>query len=1115
MANNSAIVNSSSGSFQQPNSAHHCKECGLYFDSGKSLEVHTQYHKENLLNKWANQAAAAAGTQHHDETNNNNSKNAAITAAQSQNQGQRAVAAAADSSDSMMNNSGANKANKSPDSYNNRTTPETSTTSFGHPPTPQSYNSAPSPYQNHAEGNNSFSPSTQGYQPQNYQQGQIKNERTSPGLGAAQPYGGGYMSQHMYSASDQQYFLDQQQQQLGYPQDYPVHKVPHGSASFRYHPYGYERSAQVSSSSPAYPPQNTQPTPSPSPKQCDKCGCVCESAAQLLDHLNNAHPPTPSPHQHQQQQHPHMQFNQPSTPSHLQQQQFNFGAGLDGGTKQPNEIKTESDEPQSEILDLDSHKVHHVFQSAEEEEELKRNGDMSHGNPHSVSAMLGTWPGTGSPKMYSGVAGAVPGLFPPDQKPMYQHPLQMSTGEYMVHGVSTNSQEQMMSQYRPFEHLPPQPQPAVISSTQLGGGGGGPGSGGPPSKGTNWKSNEARRPKTYNCSACNKWFTSSGHLKRHYNTTLHKNAVKSSGQPDPAVMPISAHHHPGREERNSGGRGGHSLPDSQNHSPDSAAEEARGEDSSLSPAYDRTGGGALLAQPPAGPYDRLAMGPGPPLHSPMSGSPGLTNLSSASPPNGEAGPSATHQDHLSRGLLSISTVPSSHLTNSSSSGSQETPLSLQQQQQQQQAGFSLFSHTAGPGAGPPHMMVGGSPPADTTSLTAMHHHHMQQMQQQQQSPHLQMAASYPNASAPHVTPITATSSQPQATTSLTITGDQQHAYEQLYVLQQQQMAVLASPAGDNTSNDQHAAPLSPEYEQQPLPSFAQFQTAHHRYGILLGSYHQAQALHAANVGGSGPATDPIYLQPQPINLNHQQQQQQQQQQVQEQLASALYMRHQPSPTEDYEITVLENAAVDPLSHSPFSPQNMMTELPASPQDTGMSLAVTVKSEPKNDYEHGSPQISSTGSPVGPGAGHKTTISTGNNTLQTGAMPNGQHKCFDCDKVFNKACYLTQHNKTFHSGDKPFKCNRCGKRFPSDQIYQEHLAKHAGDKPYKCDLCPKQFNHKTDLRRHMCLHTGQKPYACEHCGKGFIRKDHMLKHAETHTRKANHHAHHHKQQVAAL
>jgi hypothetical protein len=44
----------------------------------------------------------------------------------------------------------------------------------------------------------------------------------------------------------------------------------------------------------------------------------------------------------------------------------------------------------------------------------------------------------------------------------------------------------------------------------------------PAPKTKGWKGGECKRPKTYNCVACNKWFTSSGHLKRHYGTTLHK-----------------------------------------------------------------------------------------------------------------------------------------------------------------------------------------------------------------------------------------------------------------------------------------------------------------------------------------------------------------------------------------------------------------------------------------------------------------------------------------------------------------------------------------------------------------------------------------------------------------
>ncbi|KAF6197987.1 hypothetical protein GE061_007732 [Apolygus lucorum] len=138
-------------------------------------------------------------------------------------------------------------------------------------------------------------------------------------------------------------------------------------------------------------------------------------------------------------------------------------------------------------------------------------------------------------------------------------------------------------------------------------------------------------------------------------------------------------------------------------------------------------------------------------------------------------------------------------------------------------------------------------------------------------------------------------------------------------------------------------------------------------------------------------------------------------------------------------------------------------------------------------------------PVG-GVYHDKEAPTVSSTVTSAEPTKSLHKCVDCDKTFNKACYLTQHNKSFHAGDKPFKCSRCGKRFTQEYLHLEHLSKHAGDKPYKCEMCPKQFNHKTDLRRHMCLHSGDKPYVCSYCGKGFIRKDHMLKHAETHKKK---------------
>jgi len=135
-------------------------------------------------------------------------------------------------------------------------------------------------------------------------------------------------------------------------------------------------------------------------------------------------------------------------------------------------------------------------------------------------------------------------------------------------------------------------------------------------------------------------------------------------------------------------------------------------------------------------------------------------------------------------------------------------------------------------------------------------------------------------------------------------------------------------------------------------------------------------------------------------------------------------------------------------------------------------------------------------------GASTPGLTGNGgaNVPTGNTGNGDFRCNECNKGFNRICYLKQHNKSFHNGEKPFKCGQCGKRFPGEVLYQEHLAKHAGDKPYKCEVCPKQFNHKTDLRRHMCLHTGEKPFSCDVCGKGFIREDRMIKHSDTHKKK---------------
>jgi uncharacterized Zn-finger protein len=55
-------------------------------------------------------------------------------------------------------------------------------------------------------------------------------------------------------------------------------------------------------------------------------------------------------------------------------------------------------------------------------------------------------------------------------------------------------------------------------------------------------------------------------------------------------------------------------------------------------------------------------------------------------------------------------------------------------------------------------------------------------------------------------------------------------------------------------------------------------------------------------------------------------------------------------------------------------------------------------------------------------------------------------------VFSQNGTLQNHIRT-HNGDKPYKCNVCGKVFSQNGTLQNHIRTHTGDKPYKCNTLP--------------------------------------------------------------
>lgn len=78
---------------------------------------------------------------------------------------------------------------------------------------------------------------------------------------------------------------------------------------------------------------------------------------------------------------------------------------------------------------------------------------------------------------------------------------------------------------------------------------------------------------------------------------------------------------------------------------------------------------------------------------------------------------------------------------------------------------------------------------------------------------------------------------------------------------------------------------------------------------------------------------------------------------------------------------------------------------------------------------------------------------------------------DCQRVLCNLTSFNNHRKT-HTGEKPYPCELCPKRFNTAGNLRDHTNRHLNNKPFECRYCPSKFYRNKELELHYATCDGQ-------------------------------------------